>query len=143
MTLNISIASDHSGYLLKGIIIQYLTNKTFIVRDLGTNSSEPVDYPDYAAKITEDILENNAEIGILICGTGIGMSIAANRRSGIRAALCTCISMAEGARAHNDANILVLPSKVVSENTIFGIINKFLITPFEGGRHNTRLDKLR
>lgn len=142
MTLNISIASDHSGYLLKDLIIKRLTSEALTFNDLGTNSSVAVDYPDYAAKVTSDVLEKDATLGILICTTGIGMSIAANRREGIRAALCTCIAMAEGARAHNDANILILPSKIIPENIVFNIIAKFLNTSFEGGRHNVRLAKL-
>ncbi|RYE05976.1 MAG: ribose 5-phosphate isomerase B [Rickettsiaceae bacterium] len=140
--LTISIASDHSGYLLKEIIIKRFTSKILNFRDLGPSNNAPVDYPDYAAKVTNDILERNSSLGILICKTGIGMSIAANRREGIRAALCTCMMMAEGARAHNDANILVLPSIIIAENLLFDIIDKFLNTSFEGGRHSARLAKL-
>lgn len=139
---NIAIASDHSGYLLKDKIMDYLVSSNLLIKDFGTNSSKTVDYPDYANMVVDSILESESLTGILICGTGIGMSIAANRRLGIRAALCTDLFMAERARLHNDANILVLPSKIISEDLTFGILDKFLSTQFEGARHNARLAKL-
>jgi ribose 5-phosphate isomerase B len=139
---NIAIASDHSGYILKDKIIEFLANQQLTVKDFGTNNNETVDYPDYANMVVDTILDEESSTGILICGTGIGMSIAANRRLGIRAALCTDIFMAERARSHNDANILVIPSKILSDADIFAIIDKFLSTQFEGGRHNTRIAKL-
>ena len=139
---DIAIASDHTGYILKSKIVQYLSNCALLIKDYGTNNSEVVDYPDYAYKVVDGILEENIKTGILICGTGIGMSIAANRRSDIRAALCLNPYMAEMARLHNDANILVLSSKLTPDDQIFEVIDKFLKTPFEGGRHNVRLSKL-
>lgn len=139
---DIAIASDHTGYLLKSKIIQYLNNCALLVKDYGINNNEVVDYPDYAYKVVDGIVEENIKNGILICGTGIGMSIAANRRSDIRAALCLNPYMAEMARSHNDANILVLPSKLISDDQPFEIIDKFLNTSFEGGRHSVRLSKL-
>jgi len=139
---NIAIASDHSGYLLKDKIIKFLIDKKLTVKDFGTNSSETVDYPDYANMVVDSILDEESLSGILICGTGIGMSIAANRRLGIRAALCTDLFMAERARSHNDANVLVVPSKILQDDEIIAIVDKFLSTQFEGGRHNTRIAKL-
>ena len=139
---NIAIASDHSGYILKSKIVKYLDDKKLAVKDFGTNSGESVDYPDYANKVVDSILEGESSQGILICGTGIGMSIAANRRLGIRAALCTDLFMAERARSHNDANVLVVPSKILSDDDIFLIVDKFLSTQFEGARHSVRIAKL-
>lgn len=138
----LAVASDHAGFELKGRIVNYLKAKSYILKDLGTNNAEPVDYPDYAGKVSDAVLEKEARFGLLICGTGIGMSIAANRRAGIRAALCTNVFMAERARAHNDANILVSGAKIVDFETLSAIIEKFLHTDFEGGRHLIRLEKI-
>ncbi len=141
-TYSILIASDHSGFLLKSKIISYLNNKNVSIFDYGTYSQEIVDYPDYSKKVVDGILENIAPLGILICGTGIGMSIAANRTSEIRAALCFDLFMAERARAHNDANIIVLRAKIPNEELACKMIDKFLTTKFEGGRHSARLAKI-
>ena len=140
---NIAIASDHSGYNLKTSIIKHLKKKNLTVLDLGTHNTEIVDYPDYAEKVVDCLLQQEAELGILICGTGIGMSIAANRSSEIRAALVTSVFMAERAKLHNDANILVLGSKIIEEKLAIEMVDKFLDTKFEGGRHSLRLAKLR
>lgn len=141
-TYDVLIASDHSGFLLKNKIMQYLQSKNISILDYGADSQEIVDYPDYSKKVVDGILEEIAPLGILICGTGIGMSIAANRTSEIRAALCFNVFMAERARAHNDANILVLGAKVPEEQVIYQMVDKFLATNFEGGRHITRLSKI-
>lgn len=141
-TYDILIASDHAGFILKNKITKYLLDKNISVLDYGTNNQEIVDYPDYAQKVVNGILENSAPLGILICVTGIGMSIAANRVSGIRAALCFDLFMAERARAHNDANILVLGAKILEENMAYQMVDKFLNTKFEGGRHSSRLSKI-
>lgn len=139
----ISIASDHNGVKLKDTIVQYLKSEKYQILDLGPNDeSASVDYPDYAKKLCETILDGEVPIGILICGTGIGMSISANRYSGIRAALCTDMFMAERARAHNDANVLVIGNFISSEKESVEILKKFLTTPFEGGRHSRRLSKI-
>ena len=141
--INIAIASDHSGYLLKDKIIQYLSQKEeFKIIDLGTNSNEAVDYPIYAKMVVDNLLEGIVHTGILICGTGIGMSIAANRSSHIRAALCLDLFMAERARLHNDANILILASKITDYSLAMQIVDKFLRTSFEVGRHSSRLAKI-
>ena len=141
----ISIASDHNGVKLKDTIVQYLKSEKYQILDLGPNDeSVSVDYPDYAKKVCDSIIDQDekAVIGILICGTGIGMSISANRYSGIRAALCTDIFMAERARAHNDSNILVIGNFISSEKESLEIVRAFLCTPFEGGRHSRRLSKI-
>jgi ribose 5-phosphate isomerase B len=139
---NIVISSDHNGYLLKSVLISYLKSKNLSVQDLGPDNQDRVDYPDYAKKVVDKLLEGESICGILICDTGIGMSIAANRSSGIRAALCINAFMAERARLHNDANILVLGAKLVNEPIIFEVVDKFLSTKFEGGRHSIRLSKV-
>lgn len=141
-TYTVLIASDHSGFLLKRKIINYLNNKNISIFDYGTYNQETVDYPDYSKKVVDGILENRAPLGILICGTGIGMSIAANRTSEIRAALCFDLFMAERSRAHNDANIIVLGAKLPNEELACQMVDKFLTTKFEGGRHSTRLLKI-
>jgi ribose 5-phosphate isomerase B len=140
---DLAIASDHAGVKLKGKIIQYLQKKGMKVLNLGTDTEERVDYPDFTYKMVEEVIEQTVLQGILICGTGIGMSIAANRSSDIRAALCTSEFMAERARSHNDANILVLGSKLVDDDISIKIVEKFLQTEFEGGRHARRIAKIK
>ena len=136
------IASDHAGFELKTKIIGFLETKKLKVLDLGADNQDKVDYPDFAKKLVDEITQNTAKIGILICASGIGMSIAANRHSEIRAALCTNEFMAERARLHNDANILVLGGQVINEDLAFKMIEVFLNTSFEGGRHAHRLLKI-
>ena len=140
---DLAIASDHAGVKLKGKIIRDLRKKNVKVLDLGTDSEEKVDYPDFTYKMVEEIIEKTVSQGILICGTGICRSIAANRSSDIRAALCTSEFMAERARSHNDANILVLGSKLVDDDISIKMVEKFLKTEFEGGRHARRIAKIR
>ena len=139
---DLAIASDHAGINLKAKIVQFLQKKNMKILDLGTDTDESVDYPDYSHKMVEEIIEETAPKGILICGTGIGMSIAANRSSAIRAALCVTEYMAERARMHNDANILVLGSKLTPDALSIKMVEKFLKTEFEGGRHARRLAKI-
>jgi ribose 5-phosphate isomerase B len=139
---DLAIASDHAGVILKAKIIKILREKGLKVLNLGSDNEDRVDYPDYAYKMVEEIIEGSAPKGILICGTGIGMSIAANRSSSIRAALCVSESMAEYSRLHNNANILVLGSKLIEDKLSTRIVDKFLETKFEGGRHVRRLEKI-
>jgi ribose 5-phosphate isomerase B len=139
---DLAIASDHAGVNLKAKIIKILRGKGLKILNLGSDDDERVDYPDYAHKMVEEIIEGSALKGILICGTGIGMSIAANRSSSIRAALCVNEYMAEYSRLHNNANVLVLGSKLVEDEISLKIVNKFLETQFEGGRHARRLGKI-
>lgn len=138
---NISIASDHSGVVLKEQIIHHFKKNNISVIDLGTNSTDSVDYPDYAVKVVTSLLDKESCTGILICGTGIGMSIVANRYSKIRAALCYDLFTAERARSHNDANILVLGARVIDAKLAIKMVDKFLETKFEGGKHSSRLAK--
>lgn len=140
----ISIASDHNGYDLKQEIIKHLSSGTFgdyEVIDLGPENKERVDYPEYAAAVSESITDEIADIGILICGTGTGMAMAANRNSDIRAALCTSTTIAKFARKHNDANILVLGARMLESENAIKILEVFLTEKFDGGKHLSRLKK--
>ena len=140
--MRISIASDHAGYSVKKDIIDFLKNENVRVIDLGTNSEESVDYPLYGQKVAKSIISNESDRGIIVCGTGIGISIAANRFKNIRATLCTNELHAEMARKHNDSNVLALGSRVTDMVDIKNIINVWLNTKFEGGRHQDRIDKI-
>ena len=142
MTKNIFISCDHGGFYLKEQIVEYLLKQSIQIIDLGTRNSSSVDYPDYSY-ILVDKMKNNLDcIGILLCGTGIGMSIAANRHSHIRAALCSDEYMARLSRQHNDANVLVIGGRTTSLNSAKKIIDVFLSTEFEKGRHMNRLKKI-
>ncbi len=139
--MKIIIASDHAGCDLKKLLLEEL--KTFEVLDLGpSDSSSSVDYPDYAKKLCNEILSTKEAKGILICGTGIGMSITANRFSGIRAALCSDTYSAKMSRMHNDANVLCLGSRVIGVGLALEILKTWLNTAYEGGRHQKRIDKM-
>lgn len=141
--MQIAIANDHAGVHLKNKIIEVLSRRGIEVINFGSDDEERVDYPDYAHLVMEAIIEKHADRGILICGTGIGMSIAANRSSAIRGALCLNEFMAERSRTHNNANVLVLASKISSDKEALAMVDKFLSTEFEGGRHKKRIDKIR
>ena len=137
----ILIASDHAGFKLKKILIQQFQGKLKF-DDLGAFSENSVDYPDYARKLSKKIDSNDYNLGVLICGSGIGMSIVANRFKNVRAALCMNNKMSMLARKHNNANILVLGSRLISEQEAIKCLLVFLKTNYEGGRHQARLDKL-
>lgn len=143
ISYNIAVASDHRGYKTKSLILKKLKALGHNGIDLGPDSEDSVDYPDFAHKLTDHISDGFSEYGILICSTGIGMSIAANRNSDIRAALCLSSEMAKLSRAHNNANVLVVGSNLSKENEIKQMIETFLNTSFEGGRHIKRLSKIR
>jgi ribose 5-phosphate isomerase B len=138
----IVIGSDHGGLNLKSALDSYLTRRGFEVTDAGTDSDASVDYPDFGQKVAEMVMTGQAELGILICGTGIGMSITANKIPGIRAALVTDVFMARMAREHNNANILVLGGRVLDEEKACELVGAWLDAAFEGGRHQGRLDKI-
>lgn len=138
----IAFAADHAGVELKSALIAEAENLGYVTRNLGTNSAESVDYPDYAAKVVKMIENKEADFGVLICGTGIGIAIAANRSKKIRAALCHNEYTAKMAREHNDANVLVLGAKIVDTELAKKCLNVFLGTNFEGGRHAARVGKL-
>jgi ribose 5-phosphate isomerase B len=138
----IVIGSDHGGLNLKTALTSYLQRRGCSVSDAGTDSDVSVDYPDFGQKVAEMVVAGTAELGVLICGTGIGMSIAANKVPGIRAALVTDVFMARMAREHNNANILVLGGRVLDEQNACDLVGAWLDAKFEGGRHQGRLDKI-
>lgn len=139
----VAIASDHAGYALKEFVKKILRSKGIEAVDLGADSEASVDYPDYAEKLATLVSLGKLKEGILVCGTGIGMSITANKFPGVRAAVVTNTFMAKACRQHNDANVLCLGSRVVSEAEAQAIVETWLAEPFEGGRHDKRLQKLR
>lgn len=138
--MKIAVAADHGGFELKNKIIEHFKHLDML--DLGTYSADSVDYPDYAKKMVKAILSNQADLGILICGTGVGISIAANRYHGIRAALIYNNEVAKLAKQHNNANILVFGGRTMKEDDVIADIETFLAESFEGGRHQKRLDKI-
>jgi len=147
MTLNteykkILIAADHAGYELKEHLKKFLVENQLQVEDLGTDSTDSVDYPDYGVKLAQRVAENSGENGLIICGTGIGMSMVVNKYPRVRGALCHDIYTAQMSRAHNDANILILGGRVVGKGLAEAILRAWLETPFEGGRHKRRVDKI-
>ena len=136
----LALASDHGGFALKQEIMAYLKESGIEYEDLGTYSTESVDYPVYAAKLGRAVAAGEYERGILLCGTGIGISIAANKIDGIRCALCTDCYSAEMSRRHNDANVLALGGRTMGVEVAKQIVDIFLRAPFEGGRHQRRVD---
>jgi ribose 5-phosphate isomerase B len=138
----IIIGSDHTGFKLKNILIKYLIEKGYQVTDAGTFDEEPCDYPDYAKIVGKSISKGTNDFGILIDATGIPSAIAANKIKGIRAATCYNTFSARSSRAHNNANVLVVGAKALGEETIKIIVDEWLSTKFEGGRHQKRLDKI-
>ncbi|MDB9870995.1 ribose 5-phosphate isomerase B [Alphaproteobacteria bacterium] len=142
MNKKIFLSSDHGGFELKKSVLNFLKEDNYDVEDLGCFSLESVDYPDYANLIAKSIKNNINSFGILFCGTGIGVSIAANRHSHIRAALCTSVEMASKSRKHNDANVLALGGRILNNLVIKDIVFQFLNTDFEEGRHRLRVNKL-
>ena len=137
--IKILIASDHAGFVLKNKLMNYFKKK-FEFTDFGTNSEESVDYPDYAHKLSKRV-SNSEDFGVLICGSGIGMSMVANRYKKVRAALCLNEKMAKLSREHNNANVLVLGSRLISYEEAIKCLIMFFNTEFEGGRHQARLEK--
>lgn len=140
--MNIAIGADHAGYELKKVIIDFLKEIGHKVDDFGCYSEESIDYPDYAHPVCESIEKGTNKYGVLICGSGNGISMAANKHPGIRAALSWSAEIAELGRLHNNANIVSIPARFVSEESALKIIEAFFSTEFEGGRHQTRVDKI-
>jgi ribose 5-phosphate isomerase B len=138
----IALASDHGGFALKAELAEWLKGRGETVLDLGPDSADSVDYPDYADRMAEAIRAGKAGLGVLICGSGIGISIAANRHRWIRAALCHDVTTAKLCRAHNDANVLTLGARIIGAEVAKDCLAAFLETPFEGGRHVRRVDKM-
>jgi len=138
----IPIGADHAGFNLKGKIIEFLESKGYQVKDFGCFSEESIDYPDFAHPVAGMIEQNTGMLGILICGSGNGINMTANKHKGIRSALCWNTEIAALARQHNDANIVALPARFISEQEALEIVETFLGTAFEGGRHQRRIDKI-
>jgi ribose 5-phosphate isomerase B len=140
--VRIAIASDHAGFRLKAIVVDHLTGQGHQVDDLGTDSEAPVDYPMFCAAAGRAVVRGDADLGIVIGGSGQGEQIAANKVHGVRAALCHDLTTAQLARSHNDANVLSLGGRLLGETLALAIVDEFLGGTFEGGRHQARLDQL-
>ncbi|MBP2032380.1 ribose 5-phosphate isomerase B [Clostridium algifaecis] len=140
--MKIALGSDHAGFPLKKEIMEHLKSQNIEFKDFGTFSEDSCDYPDFAEKVGEQVVSKNCEFGILVCGTGIGISISANKIPGIRAALCSDTFSAHACREHNNANILALGQRVVGAGLANDIVDTFLSAEFQGGRHQRRIDKI-
>ncbi|WP_102401449.1 ribose 5-phosphate isomerase B [Haloimpatiens massiliensis] len=140
--MRIAIGSDHGGFNLKSDVINHLKDKGIEVKDFGTDSTESCDYPEFAEKVATEVVAKNFDLGILICGTGIGIGIAANKIPGVRAALCSDTFSAHACREHNNANILTMGERVVGKGLALDIVDTFISTDFQGGRHERRVDKI-
>lgn len=138
--MKVAIGCDHAGLQLKNAVIEHLKQRGFEITDCGTYDTASCHYPVFAQKVAHEVTSGNAEKGILVCGTGVGMSMAANKIKGIRAACVSDCFSAEATRAHNDANIVCFGQRVVGEGLAFKIVDAFLDTKFEGGRHQLRID---
>jgi len=138
----VALASDHGGVQLKDEIIEYLQTKNYEIVDLGTNSNESVDYPEFGAKAAKAVINNDVDCAIIMCGSGLGISIGANKFKGIRAALCFDAYTAKMCRQHNDANIMAMGGRITTIDRAKDMVDLFLETEFEGGRHQRRIDKL-
>jgi ribose 5-phosphate isomerase B len=140
--MKITIGSDHAGFPMKEKVKAFLEERGIVVEDAGTDSQESVDYPDYGKKVAGAVSDGTFERGILICGTGLGMSIVANRFKGVRAALVNDLFSAIMSRRHNDSNILVLGGRLIGDDLALQLVETWLETPFDGGRHRPRLEKM-
>ena len=138
----VCIASDHAGFRLKEIIKDFLINKNISIIDLGPMNENSVDYPDYAKKVSNRVKMKKSQVGILVCGSGTGMAMSANKIKGIRAAVCYNLRSTRLSRQHNDANIISIGSRLTKKNTAFKLVSVFLKTKFEGGRHQRRVKKI-
>ena len=138
----IVVGGDHAGFALKEKVRAYLLSRGYDVEDAGPVTPGPVDYPDFAQKVAERVANQRADFGVLMCGTGLGVAIAANKVPGIRAATCNDTLSAHFARAHNDANVLTMGGRLIDEATAQKVLDTWLSTPFEGGRHQRRVDKI-
>lgn len=140
--MKIALGADHAGYELKNKIKSYLEEQGFQVADEGTVSNESVDYPDFAKAVGEDVVNKRADLGILVCGSGIGMAIAANKVPGVRAANVSTEYEAQMSREHNDANVLAIGARILDEAAAKKVVDTWLKTPFAGGRHQRRVEKI-
>ncbi len=140
--IKVALGNDHAGYELRLVVLDWLRQKGFEVVDFGTDSEEPVDYPDYVHPLALSVERGESDLGVLICGSGQGVSITANKHQGIRAALCWIPEIASLARSHNSANILCLPGRYIGPETACAILEQFFSVDFEGGRHQRRVEKV-
>ena len=140
--MKISIGNDHAGTEYKNAIVKHLESKAITVINHGTNTNDSVDYPDFVHPVANDVENHKVDFGILICGSGNGVSMTANKHQGIRAALCWNKEITALARQHNNANILSIPARYTSIQQVIAMVDTFLETPFEGGRHQNRVDKI-
>ena len=140
--MKVAIGSDHAGFMLKETLKAYLQKKGFEVKDFGTYSEARADYPDFAHPVAKAVETNEADRGVLICGSGNGVNMTANRHHGVRSALCWNEEIAKLARQHNDANVIALPARFIDEKEAEKCIDIFFSTPFEGGRHTERVNKI-
>ena len=140
--MRIAVGADHAGYELKSHLRAQLEAAGHAVLDLGTHSSESVDYPDFGRAVGLAVVDGEAELGVIVCGTGIGISIAANRVRGVRAARCTSEFDARLARQHNDGNVIAFGARITAKEHAWSMVQEFLATPFDGGRHSHRVEKL-
>ncbi len=140
--MKIAIGNDHAAVDMKREVVQHLTDRGIEVINFGTDSYESCDYPIYGKKVAHAVADGKADLGILICGTGIGISLAANKVKGIRAAVCSETYSARLTRKHNDANILAFGARVIGPGTALDLVDTFIDTPFEGGRHQRRIDMI-
>ena len=140
--MRVALGADHAGVALKSYVKQFLTERQLTYQDFGSESNESVDYPDFALSVANSVASGSADRGILICGSGIGMAIAANKVRGIRAAPVTTTDLARLVRQHNNANVLTLGARTLTAGDALKIVEVFLVTPFDGGRHQRRIDKI-
>lgn len=140
--MKIAIGCDHAGYTVKEEIKKFLERRGDSVKDFGTNSGDPVDYPDYVHPLAKAVEKKEFDFGVLVCGSGNGVAMTANKHQGIRAALCWNEEIARLAREHNDANVICIPARFVSPEEAVNMAGKFTLTPFEGGRHGRRVKKI-
>ena len=140
--MKIAMAADHGGYELKNTLRDYLAQMGHELTDLGTNSPDSVDYPDFAKLCCDEVIRGNADFGILVCGTGVGISIAANKVKGIRCGLCPSPEIAALVKQHNNANVIALGGRFTDEETAKKIVDAYMAASFEGGRHSGRIDKI-
>lgn len=141
--MRVAVGCDHGGFQLKMALIAHLEGNGAQVSDLGTHDRQSTDYPDYAVRVANEVLEGRADWGLLVCGTGIGMSMAANKMSGIRAAVVSDVFSAQATRQHNDANVLCLGERIIGPGLACSIVDAFAAASFEGGRHERRVNKIR
>ena len=140
--MTISIGNDHAGTIYKNEIISYLESKQIQVINHGTNTNDSVDYPDFVHPVADDVENQKVDFGIIICGSGNGANMTANKHQGVRSALCWTVEITKLAREHNNANVLSIPARFVSEHQAVDMVKIFLETSFEGGRHQKRVDKI-